>query len=340
LQNNKLEVGESPPAGQHHPANNNLRGYLLIAGATLFWGASASLGKAGLLGAVAGGSGNISRLDPLILAQSRTALSLLILAPLLLSLRGKCGLMLPRRDIFRCMWLGVVGLAGSNFMYYYAIEKTSVATAIVLQYTAPVWVLLYMLARKLQRPTIARIIAVIMAVIGIALAVGAVGLHATGIPIPFLQPDFKVNVPGLVAAQLAALSFAFYNIYGRSLLDAYDRWKVLLYALVGVTIFWLVINPPWKVFAAHYTWRQWTFMLVFAMSSMLLPFSLYFSGLRYLDPTRAIVTSCLEPIFAICFAATFVNEVLTGVQVLGVVVVLAGTVIVQLPEKRKAPAME
>ena len=314
------------------PSGTNIRGYLLIAAATLFWGASATLGKAVFIGLIGAGRDNISKLDPLILAQSRTAISLLILAPILFFARRKNGVRLPGRDALRCMWLGVVGLAVSNFMYYYAIEKTSVATAIVLQYTAPVWVLCYMIARRIQRPTAARVAAVAMAVVGIALAVGTLGFRAG---IPHLRPDFKLNLPGLMAAQMAALSFAFYNIYGRSLIEVHDRWKVLLYALIGVTLFWLLINPPWKIIAAHYTRQQWAFLTLFAVSSMLLPFSLYFSGLRYLDPTRAIVTSCLEPIFAILFAAGFVRETLDGAQFLGVAIVLAGTMLVQLPEKRK-----
>ena len=155
-------------------------------------------------------------------------------------------------------------------------------------------------------------------------------------PLPFFRPDFRLNIPGLLAAQLAAFSFAFYNIYGRSLLQVYDRWKVLLYALLGVSLFWMVINPPWKIVAAHYTKQQWAFLFLFAISSMLLPFSLYFSGLRHLDPTKAIVTSCLEPVFAILFAAMFVHEALDGVRILGVCVVLAGTVLVQLPERELA----
>ena len=164
-----------PPAP---PPSNNLRGYLLIAAATLSWGASATLGKAVFTGLIAGGT--VSKLDPLILAQARTGISLLILAPLLLIARGRSVFLLPRRDILRCMWLGLIGLAGSNFMYYYAIEKTSVSTAIVLQYTSPVWVLLYMLARRFQKPSLARIGAVAMAVLGISLAddaSDAVALH-------------------------------------------------------------------------------------------------------------------------------------------------------------------
>jgi len=38
--------------------------------------------------------------------------------------------------------LGTLGVAASNYFYYIAIQKTSVAIAIIVQYTAPVWVLL------------------------------------------------------------------------------------------------------------------------------------------------------------------------------------------------------
>jgi drug/metabolite transporter (DMT)-like permease len=66
---------------------------------------------------------------------------------------------------------------------------------------------------------------------------------------------------------------------------------------------------------------------------MLVPLSLYFAGLQYLDATRAVITACLEPVFAILFAATFVGEALGVMQVLGIAFVLSATVMVQLPEK-------
>jgi drug/metabolite transporter (DMT)-like permease len=66
---------------------------------------------------------------------------------------------------------------------------------------------------------------------------------------------------------------------------------------------------------------------------MLAPFSLYFAGLQYLEPTRAIVVSCLEPVFSIVLAAVLLGEALRPVQSLGIVIVLAAIVIVQLPER-------
>ena len=228
---------------------------------------------------------------------------------------------MPRPDLIRCLILGVLGVAASNYTYYLAIEKTNVATAIIVQYTAPVWVLLYTVARGLQRASLKRFAAVALAVLGSALAIGAVG---TG--------GFRLNLVGVGAALLAAFSFAFYNVGGHSILARYDRWIVLLWTLVAASGFWIVINPPWKVAAAHYSGAQWLFLLVFSLVSVLVPFSLYFAGLQHLEPTRAIVGSCLEPVFSIVIAAIVLGEGVRPIQTVGIVIVLIAIVVVQLPD--------
>jgi DME family drug/metabolite transporter len=145
-----------------------------------------------------------------------------------------------------------------------------------------------------------------------------------------------MNVLGVAAGMVAAVSFAFYNVAGHSLLSRYDRWIVLLYTTLSAGLFWLFVNPPWKLVAAQYSASAWGFLLVFAVMSVLAPFSLYFAGLQHLEPTRAIVASCLEPVFSIVIAAIVLGEVLRPVQTLGIVVVLAAIVLVQLPDRRGA----
>ena len=92
---------------------------------------------------------------------------------------------------------------------------------------------------------------------------------------------------------------------------------------------WLVINPPWRLAAQHYNGNQWAFLFAFGCLSMLLPYVFYFSGLKYLDPTRAVVTSCLEPVFAIMLSVLFLGETLGLLQLAGIVAVLTATVMVQ-----------
>jgi len=270
-------------------------------------------------------------IDPVILAQSRTTLSFLVLAPILL-LTNRSSLRVRGKYMAQFFLLGILGVAASNFLYFYAIEKTTVALAIVLQYVAPVWVLLYMLARRLQHPTTRRISGVIFAVIGCGLAVGGIAAQR-GFPWLAISGP-RYDTLGVIAGEMAAISFAFYNVYGQHLLQLYDRWTVLLYALLGAATFWLVVNPPWKIAAQHYSRGQWLFMAVFSITSMLVPFSLYFSGLQHLDPTRAIVTACLEPVWAILLTALLLGELVSGTQVVGIVVVLGATILIQRPERK------
>ncbi|MBV8476149.1 MAG: EamA family transporter [Acidobacteria bacterium] len=298
-----------------------LRGYLSIAGATFLWGISACLGRAMFTGHAMPGGAMLAPLDPLILAQARTTISLLVLFPVLCLTRGR-SLALPKKDLCHVMVLGILGVAASNYLYYLAIQKTNVAIAITIQYTAPAWVLLYLALRGRQRATLPRVAAVVLASLGCTLVIGLIG-----------GGQLQVNAAGLIAAVLASFSFAFYNVGGHDILARYDRWKVLLYTLASAAGFWIVVNPPWKIAAARYSYGQWLFLWVFAMTSALLPFSLYFRGLQHLPPTSAVVTSCLEPVFSIVLAALLLRELVRPLQLIGILLVLAATVLVQRPER-------
>jgi DME family drug/metabolite transporter len=300
-----------------------VRGYFYIATATFLWGVAATLGRAAFTGRLLPHGQSLRAIDPLILSQSRATFSLLVLLVVLLAVRGPRRLRLPMADMRRMFVLGILGVAASNYLYYLAIQRTNVATAIILQYTAPVWVLLYTVARGVQKPTLQRIAAVGLAVAGIALVIGVFGAGG-----------FRLDTLGVIAALLAAFSFAFYNVGGHSILARYDRWTVLLYTLISASLFWMVVNPPWKIAAAHYANSQWLFLLGFSLISVLGPFSFYFAGLQHLEPTRAIVVSCLEPVFSIVIAAVVLGEVLRPLQTLGIVLVLVAIVVVQWPDRR------
>jgi drug/metabolite transporter (DMT)-like permease len=304
---------------QAHP----VRGYLYIASAAFFWGVAAALGRAAFTGRLLPRGQTLRPIDPLILSQSRATFSFIVLLFALVLLRGWKRLRLPLADFRRMFVLGILGVAASNYLYYLAIQRTNVATAIILQYTAPILVLLYTVARGLQKPTMQRVGAVALAVTGIALVIGIFG-----------SGGFRLDAIGVLAALGAACSFAFYNVGGHSILARYDRWTVLLYVILSASLFWMVVNPPWKIAAAHYSAGQWFFLLLFSLISVLAPFALYFAGLQHLEPTRAIVVSCLEPVFSIVIAALTLGEVMKPLQAVGIALVLVAIVVVQLPDRK------
>ena len=278
------------------------------------WAAAATLGKAVFSGHLFGGRSLIS---PLVLTQTRTSFAALLLVAYLLLRNGPGIFKISRRDLVLSALIGTLGLAGSNFFYYWAVEKTTVALGITVQYTAPVWVLLFMVARGRQSATWQRAFAVLLALAGVALVIG------------FFTSDTKLNRAGAGAAMVAAFSFSFYNIGAQDLVARNHPLKIMSYALLSSGVLWLVLNPPWRLAASDYTKGQWAFLFLFACFSMLLPYVLYFHGLKYLDPTRAVVTSCLEPVFGVIFAAAFIHEPLHWPQGLGILAVLTATVMLQ-----------
>lgn len=304
---------------QAHP----VRGYLYIATAALFWGISATLGRAAFTGRLHPGGHTVGFIDPLILAQTRTTFSFLVLLLILVPQRGWRKTHLPAADFGRVLILGVFGVAASNYFYYLAIQKTNVATAIIIQYTAPVWVLLYLVLRGVQKPSLQRLAGVALAISGIAMVIG---IFETG--------GLRLNAVGVIAALVAAFAFSFYNLGGHDLLARYDRWTVLFHTTFAAALFWIVVNPPGKIMAAHYSGAQWAFLFVFSLLSVLAPFSFYFAGLQHLEPTRAIVVSCLEPVFSIVLAAIILGEGLHPLQTVGILMVLAAILVVQMPERK------
>ena len=296
---------------------NSLRGFLYIGAATFFWGFSATLGRAAFTGRLLPGL-EIRNIDPVILSQCRTGFSFLALAVWLIARRGISALRVPGRDLAKLALLGVAGLVLSNYFYYLAIQRTNVATAIIVQYTAPVWVLLYMVARGAERLTASKMGSVLLAIAGIALTIGI-----------FRRGGIQLDVIGVGAALVASFSFAYYNVAGHYLLERYDRWRVILYATLAASLFWIIVNPPNKIIAAHYSAAAWAFLALFSFLSMLLPFTLYFAGLKLLVPTKAIIASCLEPVFAILIAAIALREAVGFVQAIGIAMVLGAIVLAQ-----------
>ncbi len=142
-------------------SSHALRGFFLLFLAVLFWGSSAPLGKYLI----------VTRFDTLIIAQTRTSLTFILLLIFFLLKDWKV-FRIDIRDVWKVAILGVVGIAVTNYTYYFTVKEASVATAILVQYTAPVWVVLYSVfvlkEDKLDRITI---ISLVLALVGCYFAV-------------------------------------------------------------------------------------------------------------------------------------------------------------------------
>lgn len=285
----------------------HLKGYIAISLAAVMWGVAASVAKSFFNKAY----------EPLILVQMRVTLSFVVMFLFFLA-TNRSLLRFNLKDVPHFLIVGILGVAGSNYFYYAAIKETNVSTAILVQYTAPLMVMMYTVLFQKERLTMSKALSLVLAIGGIILAIGAYNpavLHGTQ--------------KGIIFALLAAVSFSIFNISGKSLTQKYSIWTGLIYLLGAATLFWSVINTPMDIINAHYTGEDWKVFAIIALISILVPYTLYYYGLRHIQSSKAIIISTLEPVVAIASEWMFLNGTMGPVQIVGAVSVIAAIIILQ-----------
>lgn len=284
-----------------------LRGYIFIFLAAFFWGTSGTVAKFLFEHDV----------PTLLVVESRVIISAVVLF-LTLLVTDPASLTIRLRDIWDFILLGVIGVAGANYTYYMAINETSVGIAILMQYTAPVIVAGYMLVSKKEKISHSKTVAIVMSLIGCVIMLGA------------LNPDVHITTAGAVLGALSAFSFAFFNIYNRVASKRYSVWAAICYTLMSASAFWLVVNmiirPGFVISGA----REVTTLALFSGASVLIPYFFYFTGLKYLVPSTAVIVSTLEPVVAILTAFILLGEKLHPMQIGGGLLIISSVLLLEI----------
>lgn len=292
-----------------------LKGYLSISAAAILWGVAATVAKFFFN----------RHYEPLILVQMRVSIAFFILFTYFL-FKNPAILRFRLSDLPHVVIVGVLGVAGSNYFYYTAIKETNVSTAILVQYTAPIMVMLYTTVFQKENLSASKVTALVLSISGIFLAIGA------------YNPDIiKANGYGIMLALLAAVSFSIFNVSGKELTKKYSVWTGLIYFLGAATVFWSFINSPMQIVNAHYTNEDWGVFAVISVISILLPYSLYYFGLLHIQSSKAIIVSTLEPVVAIISEWLFLGGAMGLIQVFGAVLVISAIVILQRSSSEQQP---
>jgi drug/metabolite transporter (DMT)-like permease len=278
------------------------RGYLLVAvGAAMF-----AMG------------GNLARymLDDGVgatrLSQLRSAGSLVLLAAALAVTRPEL-MRVRREDVPRLAFLGVCGLALVHATYYAAIDRLQIGVALVIQYMAPLLLLVWLRFRH-----------------GRAVAPslwGAVGLSIAGCALVVRAYDpGSLDGAGVAFAVAAAFTFAIYMVASERSGQRYEATTTLLWAFGFASVFWALVQPWWTFpFGAVDPLLALGVILI----GTLLPFICVVAALRHLPAPRVAVAATLEPVLAALFAWWLHDERLALVQLVGGALVLGAVVWVQ-----------
>lgn len=242
------------------------------------------------------------------------------------AMRGRWGRV--RRSTPAIMAYGLLAVAAAQLCYFQAIQHLSVAVALLLEYSGTVLVVAWMWVRHRQVPSRVTAVGAAVALAGLALVLDLAGSH-------------HVDPAGILWGLGAAVGLAAYFVVSadadQPLPPLAVAWgglslgavAILLAAAAGV-LRWRVSLSDVTLAHARVSWLVPVLGLGLVAAAVA-----YVTGIaaaRVLGARLASFVGLAEVLFAAVYARVLLGQQLTGLQLAGGLLVLAGIAVVRMGE--------
>jgi drug/metabolite transporter, DME family len=222
------------------------------------------------------------------------------------------------RDVPRVVGLGLLGVAALYVTLPLAVEAGGAALASILLYTAPAWVAILSWPMLGERPSEAKVLALLLTILGVmAFAVGGPG-------------GARVSAPALAWGLTAGVCYASLYLFGKVLFARYSPPQVFFYALPLAAILLL----PATEFSASGP-ATWAVIGLVGTVSTYGAYTAYAAGLTRLEATRASIVATVEPVLAGLVAYLIWRERFSVVGYLGGALIIGAVLLVALEGGRR-----
>jgi drug/metabolite transporter (DMT)-like permease len=219
---------------------------------------------------------------------------------------------------------GIIGIAMVQALYFVSISRMHVSIALLIEFTAPVWIVVYLRVVKRKHVPNQMWLALVLALTGLAL-------------IAQIWDGLTLDGIGVIAGFGASFALAFYFLCGESLSGVRDNQSITMWGFFFAGFAWCLVLPIWSfpfdVFTTSIplagtlegsSTPGWVLILYVVLVGTIFPYLCVMVGLRNLKASTTSAFGLLEPIFAGIVAWIWFTESWTAIQLIGGVVVIAG----------------
>lgn len=227
--------------------------------------------------------------------------------------------LLRDRKLLRVKWTELLlfagigaGIFGTATFYYASMQMTSVATAVVLMYTAPVYVMLFSVLFLKERLTPLKLISLVCMLIGCCLVSGVVG-------------GLKFDLIGIALGILSGISYAAYNLLTKVAMQrGSSPVSATLYGFLAMTLVALCLCdvPSMAGVLSTKPAMMLPLMVLFGVMTCFLPYILYTLSMKTLPAGTAASLAIVEPLAATLFGVFLLNQALDAFSVVGIMLIL------------------
>jgi drug/metabolite transporter (DMT)-like permease len=219
---------------------------------------------------------------------------------------------------------GIIGYAGVQAFYFVAIVRMPVSVGLIIEFTAPIWITLWIRYVRKQYVPRTMWVAVMLAFSGLLLIAQVwKGLTFDGI--------------GIIAAFLDAFALTAYFLLGEKWGKRAATETLMIYGFGISMLFWWVTFPLWsyptEIFTKEIDLRGqlagvnaqgWVLILFVIFVGTIIPYTGNLIGIKKTSASSAAIIGMLEPVLAGIFAWIWLSETFNAIQLVGATAVIAG----------------
>lgn len=215
-----------------------------------------------------------------------------------------------RRNVLILAGMGGVGYVGQSFSFFTALDYATAGLVALLLYLYPFIVTVLSAVFLGKRLTAARMLTVVVALVGTALTIGGT---ISGQPL------------GIVLGVTAAVIYSVYILVGsRVMAEEAPLAAATVVMIAAAVVFGLLVagsSPVWPQGLVG-----WTAVVLIAVVSTVIAMVSFFVGIQRLGPADAATLSTLEPVVTFILAAIFLGEPILLNQVAGGAIILGAVI--------------
>ncbi|AMQ56623.1 EamA family transporter [Algoriphagus sanaruensis] len=217
---------------------------------------------------------------------------------------------------------GLLGMVAVQYTYFYSISLSNAATATILQYIGPVFVLAYFAFKNRKWPILAEFGALFLALAGTFLLV----THGS-------LTELVISEEALIWGILSALALAFYTIQPVGLLRLFSPAAVTGWGMLIGGVSFSLLTQPWYV-SGVWDWQTVAAMGYIVMFGTVLAFYFFLRSVTLIGATTASLLCSVEPLAAALTAVIWLGVSFVGMDWLGTFFILQTVVLLTLSKEK------
>ncbi|MER2120474.1 MAG: DMT family transporter [Solibacillus sp.] len=297
-----------------------LKGIAMIIIGSMFWGATGPMMEWLLQ--------KTTMTAEFMLAVRLTIAGILILGIAAMQKKSVFSIWKNRNHSVQLLIFSLIGMVGLQFTFVKSIEVSNAIIATLLQFLAPIFIIIYTSVIGKVLPPSSQLIGIFGTLVGLFLLLtnGSVS-------------GLLVSNEALVWGLLLGFTYAFYTLYPARLMAEVGVIIIIGWGMIIGGLIFSVTGQLWRT-------EQWLLLLdpvivvIIIATGILGSFAyiLFLTSLKYISPVETSILSSIEPLTAMAISVVWLGATLYNWQYVGILLMLVFVAYLSIAGSKKSPA--